>query len=48
MSVTTPWVEKSDVAPPTNKPNAHDHSKKELSAPNVKSAFWSSDEPLTS
>jgi hypothetical protein len=48
LSVTTPCVEKSDVAQPTSKPNGPDYSKQELPAPNVKSAFWSSDAPLSS
>lgn len=48
LSVTTPCVEKSDVAPPTSKPNGPDYSKQELPAPNVKSTFWSSEAPLTS
>lgn len=48
VSVTTPCVEKSEVAPPTSKPNGPDYSKQELPAPNVKSTFWSSDAPLSS
>ncbi|MFD9280835.1 hypothetical protein ACFWD7_26615 [Streptomyces mirabilis] len=41
-------MEKSEVAPPTNKPNGPDYSKQKLSAPNVKSTFWSSDAALSS
>ena len=48
LSITTPCVEKSDVAQPTSKPNGPDYSKQELPAPNVKSTFWSSDEPISS
>ncbi|MDX5565947.1 hypothetical protein PYK79_25275 [Streptomyces sp. ID05-04B] len=48
LSVTTPCVEESEVGPPTSKPNGPDYSKQELPAPNVKSTFWSSDEPLPS
>lgn len=48
LGVTTPCVEKSDVTQPTSKPNGPDYSKQELPAPNVKSTFWSSDEPLSS
>ncbi|MEU7338950.1 hypothetical protein [Streptomyces sp. NPDC007074] len=46
LSVTTPCVEKSEVAPPTSKPNGPDYSKRELPAPNVQSTFWSADAPL--
>ncbi|MET9124366.1 hypothetical protein [Streptomyces sp. NPDC004528] len=46
LSVTTPCVEKSEVAPPTSKPNGPDYSKRELPAPNVQSTFWSADTPL--
>ncbi len=46
LSVTTPCVEKSAVAPPTSKPNGPDYSKQERPAPNVQSTFWSSDTPL--
>ncbi|MGC5363853.1 hypothetical protein ACPXCE_19615 [Streptomyces sp. DT24] len=48
LSVTTPCVEKSEVAPPTSKPSGPDYSKQELPAPNVRSTFWSSDAPVTS
>lgn len=48
LGVTTPCVEKSDVAPPTSKPNGPDYSKQKLPAPNVKSTFWSSDAPISS
>lgn len=48
LSVTTPCVQKSEVAPPTSKPNGPDYSKQELPAPNVQSTFWSSDAPLPS
>ena len=48
VSVTTPCVEKSEVAPPTGKPNGPDYSKQQLPAPNVKSTFWSSDAPQSS
>ncbi|MDX3568754.1 hypothetical protein [Streptomyces sp. ID05-47C] len=48
LSVTTPCVDKSDVAQPTSKPNGPDYSKQELPAPNVKSTFWSSEAPLPS
>ncbi|WP_043673316.1 hypothetical protein [Streptomyces xylophagus] len=48
VSVATPCVEKSEVAPPTSKPNGLDYSKQELPAPNVQSTFWSSDTPLSS
>ncbi|KPI09140.1 hypothetical protein OK006_5264 [Actinobacteria bacterium OK006] len=48
LRVTTPCVEKSEVAPPTSKPNGPDYSKQKLPAPNVKSTFWSSDAPLSS
>ena len=45
VSVTTPCVEKSEVAPPTSTPNGPDYSKQKLPAPNVKSTFWSNDAP---
>ncbi|MFE2696376.1 hypothetical protein [Streptomyces mirabilis] len=47
VSDTTPCVEKSELAPPTSKPNGPDY-KQELPAPNVRSTFWSSDAPLSS
>ncbi|MFB8244865.1 hypothetical protein ACFC5X_07395 [Streptomyces sp. NPDC055952] len=46
LSVTTPCVEKSEVAQPTSKPSGKDYSGQELPAPNVRSPFWSSDAPL--
>ncbi|MFD7060380.1 hypothetical protein [Streptomyces sp. NPDC059906] len=46
LSVTTPCVEKSEVAQPTSKPSGPDYSKQNLPAPNVKSTFWSSDAAL--
>ncbi len=42
LSVTTPCVEKSEVAQPTSRPNGPDYSQQELPAPNVRSSFWSS------
>ncbi|MFI7295399.1 hypothetical protein [Streptomyces sp. NPDC050121] len=48
LSVTTPCVEKSDVAPPTSRPNGPDYSKQKLPEPNVRSTFWSGDTPLSS
>jgi hypothetical protein len=47
LSVTTPCVEESEVAPPTSKPNGPDYSKQELPKPNVRSTFWSSDTPVS-
>ncbi|MGW2177077.1 hypothetical protein ACWCXX_03075 [Streptomyces sp. NPDC001732] len=46
LGITTPCAEKSEVAPPTSKPNGPDYSKQKLPTPNVRSTFWSSDEPL--
>lgn len=48
LSVTTPCVEKSEVAQPTSKPNGPDYSRQTLPEPNVRSAFWSSTTPLPS
>lgn len=48
LSVTTPCVEKSEVASPTSKPNGPDYSKQELPAPNIHSEFWSATSPITS
>lgn len=48
LSVTTPCVEKSEVAQPTSKPNGPDYSKQELPNPNVRSGFWSSSDPIPS
>ncbi|WP_364712925.1 hypothetical protein [Streptomyces ossamyceticus] len=42
LSVTSPCVEKSEVAAPTSKPNGPDYSQQELPSPNVRSDFWSS------
>ncbi|MER6855712.1 hypothetical protein [Streptomyces pilosus] len=46
LSVTTPCVDKSEVAQPTSKPNGPDYARQELPAPDVRSSFWSSDAPL--
>ncbi|WP_307853988.1 hypothetical protein [Streptomyces tagetis] len=46
LSVTTPCVEKSEVAQPTSRPSGPDYSEQELPAPNVTSTFWSSDAAL--
>ncbi|MET8830818.1 hypothetical protein ABZX40_35260 [Streptomyces sp. NPDC004610] len=48
LSITTPCVDKSDVAQPTSTPNGPDYSGQELPAPNVESTFWSSDASITS
>lgn len=48
LSVTTPCVEKSEVAQPTSKPNGPDYSRQTLPEPNVRSTFWSSTTPLPS
>ncbi|WP_037858423.1 hypothetical protein VM636_11905 [Streptomyces sp. SCSIO 75703] len=48
LSVTTPCVEKSEVAQPTSSPSGPDYAERELPAPNVKSTFWSSDAALSS
>lgn len=48
FNVTTPCVEKSDVASPTSSPNGPDYSKEQLPAPNVHSKFWSAEAPISS
>lgn len=48
LSVTTPCVEKSEVAQPTSKPNGPDYSQQQVPAPNVHSDFWSSSDPIPS
>ncbi|MER5207692.1 hypothetical protein [Streptomyces sp. NPDC002825] len=47
FEVTTPCVEKSDVAPPTTPPNGPDYSKLPATAPNVTSDFWSAHTPIS-
>lgn len=47
FSVTTPCVEKSEVAPPTSSPNGPDYSKQETPAPNIYSKFWSVKAPIS-
>ncbi|MGW4161603.1 hypothetical protein [Streptomyces sp. NPDC004788] len=46
FEVTTPCVEKSDVAPPTSPPNGVDYYNKPPTAPNVTSEFWSATAPV--
>ncbi|WP_406196888.1 hypothetical protein OG920_18580 [Streptomyces europaeiscabiei] len=47
FSVTTPCVEKSNVLPPSTKPNGPDYSKQEVPGPNVRSKFWSAEAPIS-
>ncbi|XIE78726.1 hypothetical protein AB6O49_12675 [Streptomyces sp. SBR177] len=46
FEVTTPCVEKSDVAPPTSPPRGRDYYNEPPTAPNVTSDFWSATTPL--
>ncbi|MET9345231.1 hypothetical protein [Streptomyces termitum] len=46
FTVTTPCVEKSDVAEPATVPNGPPYSYGEIPTPNVRSAFWSATTPL--
>ncbi|MFD7060383.1 hypothetical protein [Streptomyces sp. NPDC059906] len=46
FSVTTPCVEKSEVSDPAGKPGSPDYSQQEVPAPNIRSKFWSSNDPI--
>ncbi|MFI6205631.1 hypothetical protein ACIBAI_04440 [Streptomyces sp. NPDC051041] len=48
FTVTTPCVEKTDVSAPSGPPIGFDYSQQEVPAPNVRSDFWSSTEPVPS
>lgn len=48
FSVTTPCVEESEVSAPSGPPVGPDYSQQEVPAPNVRSDFWSSSEPIPS
>ncbi|MGI5480493.1 hypothetical protein [Streptomyces lavendofoliae] len=47
FEVATPCVAKSDVAGPTSVPNGPAYPPGEIPTPNVRSGFWSSEEPLS-
>ncbi|QGV82558.1 hypothetical protein EIZ62_09050 [Streptomyces ficellus] len=47
LEVATPCVQKSTVAPPKSPPNGPAYPLGQIPTPNVRSAFWSAEAPLT-